>query len=283
MQSVADLRRAGRRRSAMQSAYRRVLPKVAVVGVGGVGGTVAASLATAGTCDLTCVTRGIGLDTIRRSGLRVTLHDGEEVNCTNITAVDARGPVTASVGAQDIIFLTTKAHQIAGALDSIAPLVDGRTSIVPLQNGLPWWFFAGRTFRNPPPTTTLSSIDPGAALFEALPPSQVVGAVGFVAGSTRDEGMERQWFDGKVRGRRRWFSNWPPERSIITLGELEGSSGGSGGGGGGSGSSSAATQRRAVAVAGLFTSSRVRLPTRLVDDIHSAVFSKLLVVDNYNL
>ena len=61
----------------------RRLPKVAVVGLGGVGGAVAASLATAGTCELTCVTRGVGLATLRKYGLRLTqtFDGGSEVTC----------------------------------------------------------------------------------------------------------------------------------------------------------------------------------------------------------
>ena len=272
------------------------------MGVGGVGGTIAASLATAGTCEsVTCVARGIGLDTIRKSGLRLTLHDGQDVTCKELTAVEARAAATSAAGHQDVIFLTTKAHQILGVLDVVAPMVNEHTTIVPLQNGLPWWFFCKSDFRNPPAHTTLASIDPGAAIYDALPPSQVVGAVGFVAGATSDEGTDRVWFDGKVRGKRRWYSKWPPERSTITLGEIgsapndgsgsgssSGSSGGSGGGSsggngnGGSGGSGGSGRLRARDVADLFASSVVRLPTLVVEDIHSAVLSKLLVNASIN-
>ena len=121
----------------------RRLPSVAVVGLGGVGGAVAASLATAGTCELTCIARGAGLDTLRRHGLRVTLHDKRVVSCGAVRAVEADVRATRAIGVQDTLILTTKAHQLDASLEAIAPLIGSSTSIVPLQNGLPHWFFAG--------------------------------------------------------------------------------------------------------------------------------------------
>ena len=247
------------RRSVGGSATARLmrrLPSVAVVGLGGVGGAVAASLATAGTCELTCVARGAGLDTLRRHGLRVTLHDKRVVSCGAVRAVEADVRATRAIGVQDTLILTTKAHQLDASLEAIAPLIGPSTSIVPLQNGLPHWFFAGFGGKALD-GTDLRSIDPNGRLRRALPPSQCVGAVGFVAGSTRDAP------DGSCR---EWFCNWPPERSTITLGDAM----------------TGDAQSRAHEVASLFRSESVELPTRCVDDIRSVVMSKLLVNASIN-
>ena len=79
---------------------------------------------------------------------------------------------------------------------------------MPLQNGLPHWFFAGYGGAALA-DADLAAVDPHGRLRRGLPPSQCVGAVGFVAGSTVDA----------PDGTRAWHSNWPPERSTVTLGD----------------------------------------------------------------
>ena len=90
-------------------------PRVALVGAGGVGGVVAASLALARRCQFTVVARGAALDTLQRAGLEVELDDGRRVTATPdlLTAVDPAN--TAAVGPQDYVVVATKAHQLAGA------------------------------------------------------------------------------------------------------------------------------------------------------------------------
>jgi 2-dehydropantoate 2-reductase len=40
-----------------------------------------------------------------------------------------------------VVVLAVKAHQIADLAPQLQDLYDDRTVVVPLQNGLPWWFF----------------------------------------------------------------------------------------------------------------------------------------------
>eukprot|EP01052_Picozoa_sp_SAG31_P028008 SAG31_NODE_2668_length_5272_cov_14.858883_2_plen_115_part_00 len=65
------------------------MPRVAVVGVGGVGGVISASLATAMSCHLTTVARGTGLHQLREDGLTVRLHEGQVVQCRPTHVLDA--------------------------------------------------------------------------------------------------------------------------------------------------------------------------------------------------
>lgn len=60
------------------------------------------------------------------------------------------------VGPVDIVFLCVKAHALDSALDTLGPLVGPDTTVVPMINGIPWWY-PGR----PAGTAGVVSIDDG--------------------------------------------------------------------------------------------------------------------------
>jgi 2-dehydropantoate 2-reductase len=104
--------------------------RIAVVGVGGVGGYFGGKLAQAGH-DVTFIARGATLDALRARGLRVDSVDGdfhlEEVHATDDPA---------SAGVVDFIFIAVKAWQIAEAASRLAPMIGPATAVIPLENGI---------------------------------------------------------------------------------------------------------------------------------------------------
>jgi 2-dehydropantoate 2-reductase len=100
--------------------------KVAVIGAGAIGGTVAALLAKAGH-DVQVVARGEQLTALSRNGLRLTGGWGDFT-----VSVDAVEGLTVS---PDIAFLTTKAQDAAVALQANAEILVG-IPVVVVQNGL---------------------------------------------------------------------------------------------------------------------------------------------------
>jgi len=100
--------------------------RIAVLGAGAVGGTLAALLARAGH-DVTVTARGENLEAIRRDGLRLEGGWGEYV-----ARVDAREVVTER---PELAILATKAQDAAAALDASAAALDGVPLLV-VQNGL---------------------------------------------------------------------------------------------------------------------------------------------------
>ncbi|MEM9683841.1 MAG: 2-dehydropantoate 2-reductase [Pseudomonadota bacterium] len=155
--------------------------KISVFGVGSVAGVVAARMARAGVDGLTLVARGQHLDTMRRNGLSVRDSSGEwsvPVNATDDTP---------AIGVQDILFLGLKAHSIAPALPQIAPLVGPETIIVPMLNGIPWWYFFGLGDHASEPH--LDSVDPGGRIWRALPPEQVLGCVVYIGSNVAAPGV----------------------------------------------------------------------------------------------
>ena len=133
---------------------------IAVVGVGAIGGWLAGRLALAGH-QVTCVARGGTLAALR-DGL--VLREGGREERAAVRAVgDAAG-----AGPQELLILATKATGLADAAATARPLIGPDTLILPLQNGVPWWFLPGEPLR---------SVDPDGRIAATLPQDQVIGAV----------------------------------------------------------------------------------------------------------
>jgi len=103
--------------------------RIAVVGVGGVGGYFGGRLAAAGE-DVQLVARGAHLDAIRRHGLRVNSVAGDfEVN---VPATDD----TADIGPVDHVLFCVKSYDTESAAPALKPLLHDDTAVVSLQNGI---------------------------------------------------------------------------------------------------------------------------------------------------
>lgn len=104
--------------------------KIAILGAGGIGGYLAVKLTEAGT-PVALIARGAHLDAIRANGLKLIEPEG---TTTVRPAVLTDDP--SEIGTPDAIVVTVKAHQLAAALDQIAPAVGPDTLVVTVQNGV---------------------------------------------------------------------------------------------------------------------------------------------------
>ncbi len=104
--------------------------RIAVVGVGAVGGYFGGRLAEAGH-DVVFVARGRTLDRLRTQGLQVESGYGD----FSIARPQAVGD-PSEAGPVDLILLAVKAPQIREAGRSLAPLVGPNTTVIPLENGV---------------------------------------------------------------------------------------------------------------------------------------------------
>ncbi len=156
--------------------------RIAVLGVGAIGGLLAASLARAGE-QVSVVARGAHLEAIRAKGLTLIARDSE---FTVEVAAERR---LADLGPQDCIVLGVKAHQIADVVDDVAAALGEQTSVVTAQNGAPWWYF----FKHggPHEGRRLESVDAGGRIAAALPIDRVLGAVVYCAGEIAAPGVIR--------------------------------------------------------------------------------------------
>lgn len=104
--------------------------RIAIMGVGGVGGYFGGLLAQAGN-DVTFIARGEHLAAIRTHGLQVeSVHGDFSVNPA--TATDA----PAAVGPVDTVLFATKTHHFEQALHAMRSLIGPDTTVLPLQNGI---------------------------------------------------------------------------------------------------------------------------------------------------
>ncbi len=104
--------------------------RIAVFGVGGVGGYFGGRLAQAGE-DVVFIARGEHLQALCTHGLRVDSVKGNFV-LPSVQATDD----PAQVGVVDVVLLGVKAWQVPEAAQAMRPLVGSETFVVPLQNGV---------------------------------------------------------------------------------------------------------------------------------------------------
>ena len=144
--------------------------KVCIAGAGAIGTTLGARLAQT-AIDLSVFARGATLAAISEQGLQ--LDDLEGHHQAQVRAShDAH-----ELGEQDLIFICTKAPAICSMLKAIQPMIADHTIVVPLVNGVPWWYFHGIANQSEQP---LTSIDPNGEIDKLLPYQQVIGAVTFM-------------------------------------------------------------------------------------------------------
>ncbi len=104
--------------------------RVAVFGVGGVGGYFGGRLAKAGA-EVTFIARGEHLKAIKERGLRVDSLEGDfVVSPANV----AETPL--EVGPVDAVVLGVKAWQVPEIADKLRPLLGPDSYVLPLQNGV---------------------------------------------------------------------------------------------------------------------------------------------------
>ena len=172
--------------------------KITVVGLGAVGGFIAARLALAnaagGTHTLSAVARGATLQALREHGLALRL-GGQERRVPIVAAEDAR-----VLGAQDLVVVAVKAPALAGLAPSLAPLIGERTVVLPMLNGVPWWFLQTPTMagRLPADEHQLASVDPQGRIAAALPLARVLGCVVHFACSSPSPGVVQHGFGERL-------------------------------------------------------------------------------------
>ena len=148
--------------------------KIAIIGVGAIGGYVGTRLALAGE-DVAFIARGANLDALRTRGIRLLNTDGTEESVPRVRATDSY----AEVGPQDMVVLAMKAHQVEAVTADVPKLFGPKTVVVPMQNGIPYWYFHGHggAFAG----TRVNSVDPSGAIYDKIPCERVIGCVVYPA------------------------------------------------------------------------------------------------------
>lgn len=164
------------------------MKKVVIVGLGAIGGFIAARLARGGQ-PVHALARGATLAAVQRDGLALT-----EGGSTQRYPVAARSDA-ADIGPADLLVIALKAPALAAAASSLAPLVGPQTLVLPAMNGVPWWFL------QPPPgndPTPLAAVDPHGAIAATLPVERTLGCVVHLTCSSPAPGEVRHGFGQRL-------------------------------------------------------------------------------------
>ena len=156
--------------------------KIAIVGVGAIGGYVGIRLALAGE-DVTLIARGANLKALQTQGIRLQLTDGTEEAVSHIRATaDYR-----AAGRQDLVILAMKAHQVAVVAADIPKLFGSATAVIPMQNGIPYWYFHehGGALAG----TRVQSVDPTGEIGAHIPAERIIGCVVYPAAELVSPGV----------------------------------------------------------------------------------------------
>jgi 2-dehydropantoate 2-reductase len=158
--------------------------RVCIVGAGAIGGLLAVRLARAGE-QVSVLARGDTLAVIRAGGLTVLEPDGTVTVASDVEAADD----AAALGPQDVVVLAVKAHQLATVAPRLEALYHATTVVVPVQNGIPWWFF--QKFSGPFEGRRLDSLDPDGTIERHIPADRVVAGIAYPAAERDKPGVIR--------------------------------------------------------------------------------------------
>ncbi|HEX4151235.1 MAG TPA: 2-dehydropantoate 2-reductase [Steroidobacteraceae bacterium] len=159
--------------------------KVAIIGAGAIGGFVGAQLAHAGE-DVTFIARGATLSALKERGIRVAMNDGSEIAIARVKATSDY----SAAGSQDLVVLALKAHQVEAVAADVPKLFASHTVVVPMQNGIPFWYFHqhGGALAG----SAVTTVDPTGIICRNIPCERVIGCVVYPATELVEAGVIKQ-------------------------------------------------------------------------------------------
>jgi len=206
--------------------------RICVVGAGSIGGHLAVLFATVGH-EVTVIARGAHLAAIRKNGLRLILDDGSEHLVRHMHATDD----IRAAGPQDLVIVAVKANQVEPIVDDVTTLFHDGTVLIPMQNGIPWWYF--QRHGGPHEGHCVRSVDPHARIMNVIDPRRIVGCVVYPAAGIASPGVVKH-----IEGNR------------YPLGELDGT-----------------TTERITRISEAFTAAGLKSP--ILDNIRAEIWLKL--------
>lgn len=208
--------------------------KICIIGGGGaIGGYLAVMLAKAGN-DVTVVARGETLKVIQKNGLQLILEGKSEPLVAHVKAVDR---ISAVLETPEVVMLAVKAHQVEPIVDDLADLMGPETILIPMQNGIPWWYF--QRINSYHQNHVVETVDPAGSIMKKINPANILGCVVYPATITQSPGVIEH-----VEGNR------------FPIGELDGS-----------------ISERAQRIAQVMTEAGFKSP--ILDDIRAEIWLKL--------
>ena len=154
--------------------------KFLIAGAGAIGAYMGARLAKAGF-DVTLFARGQHLRAMQEHGVRVRSVEGDFRTQPRIVgSLDEAGQA-------DVVFLGVKAHSLTQLAPHLKPVLGPDTTVVSIQNGIPWWYFQG--FGGQWDGLRLERIDPGGVISAAIETRRILGSIVYFSTEIYEPGV----------------------------------------------------------------------------------------------
>lgn len=161
------------------------MKRIAIVGAGAIGIYLGARLSNAGR-DVVMIARGPSLHAINAQGLRLCHANGaSQEHAPSVRAVSH----PREAGAQDAVFIALKANQLSEVVADLAPMLTPDTVIVPMVNGVPWWYF--HALEGPLCGHPVRSVDPQGHIARHIDAQRIIGCVVYPAAERVAPGVVR--------------------------------------------------------------------------------------------
>jgi len=205
--------------------------RIAIVGAGAMGTLLGHGFGRGGH-DVSLLDIQSRVAQIQSSGMCVVTPEGVEstVSPTLVTAD------YSEAGVHDVVVLATKSQDLPAVAEQISALTDANSTIVTIQNGIPWWYLQG--LETDLGTSRIQCLDPDGLLERYIDTSQILGCVAYPAATMNADGRAHH-----IEGYR------------FPVGELDGS-----------------VRERTKQLAGLFEDAGFK--SRIIDDIRSEIWLK---------
>lgn len=155
--------------------------KITIIGAGAIGCTLAARLILAGCYHVSMIARGENLNVLKKQGIYLQDLTGSYQVQPYAVVEDPN-----ILGVQDVVFICTKASALPQLLESLKVLVDKKSLVIPLINGIPFWYFY--TDQQQKDIANIQCLDPDKRLIENFPLSNLIGAVVFITAELIEHG-----------------------------------------------------------------------------------------------
>ena len=206
--------------------------RIAIVGAGSMGTLLGHGFCKAGH-EVSVLDLPGRIAQVQSSGkLVVVTPDGDE---------SAVRPALATVdyteaGIHDVVILATKSQDLPAVAQGVSALTNSTSTIVTIQNGIPWWYFQG--LQTNFGVSRIQCLDPDGLLERYIDTTRIIGCVAYPAATIEPNGRVHH-----VEGFR------------FPVGELDGS-----------------VRERTRVLAGLFEDAGFK--SRVIDDIRSEIWLK---------
>lgn len=155
--------------------------KIAILGAGAIGCTLAARLILSGCEHVSLIARGENFQVLSKQGIHLKDLTGEyhvqpDQVVEDLTQLDA----------QDIVFIATKSNALTHIVQSLGHLLHAESLVIPLMNGIPfWYFYQGEAQQD---IRVVKCLDADQQLIQHFPLAHLIGSVVFITAELKAYG-----------------------------------------------------------------------------------------------